>query len=61
MSSHNREKLAIAPILPLAVITRPMRKLPRTHAPIAIRQLSPTAIIDEAKSQTLTIRARNRE
>lgn len=34
-------------------MTRPMRKLPRTQAPIAIRQLSPTAIIDEATPRNI--------
>lgn len=44
----NEDKLTIAPILPLVVITRPIKVLPRTQAPMANLQLRPTAIIEEA-------------
>ena len=42
------DRLALAPILPLIVITMPMMALPRTSAPIAILQLRPVAIIEDA-------------
>ena len=41
----------MAPIRPLMVMTRPMMKLPSTHAPMAILQSRPTAIMDEAVFQ----------
>ena len=41
----------MAPILPLTVMTIPMIVLPRTHAPIAIFQLRPTAMMEEAAPQ----------
>ena len=41
----------VAPILPLMVMTRPMIVLPRTQAPIAIFQLRPTFIMEDAVSQ----------
>lgn len=44
----NRCVLTVAPIRPFMVITKPMRVLPRTHAPIAILQLRPAAIMEEA-------------
>jgi hypothetical protein len=42
------EGLTLAPILPLIVITIPMTALPSTSAPMAILQLRPVAIIDDA-------------
>jgi hypothetical protein len=50
-------KLTVAPMRPFTVMTRPMIKLPRTQAPIAILQLSPAAIMDEATSQLDTAQA----
>ena len=47
-SSTLMERVALAPILPLIVITIPMMALPRTSAPIAILQLRPVAIIEDA-------------
>jgi hypothetical protein len=41
-------RLTLAPILPLIVITIPMIALPSTRAPIAILQLRPVAIIEDA-------------
>jgi hypothetical protein len=41
-------RLTVAPILPFMVITRPMMVLPRTQAPMAILQLRPAAIMEEA-------------
>lgn len=42
---------------PLIVITRPIKVLPSTQAPMAIFQLRPTAIMDEATSQLETAQA----
>jgi len=50
-------RLTVAPILPFIVITNPIIVLPSTHAPIAIRQLNPAAIIEDATSQFDTAHA----
>jgi hypothetical protein len=54
MDGSTVDNLTVAPILPFTVMTRPMSRLPRTQAPIAILQLKPAAIIEEAvpKSQS---------
>jgi len=49
--------LTVAPILPLTVMTIAMSVFPRTHAPMASFQLSPTAIMEEATSQFDTAQA----
>jgi hypothetical protein len=52
-----RTTLTVAPILPLTVMTKPIIVLPRTHAPMAILQLRPAAIIEDATSQLETAHA----
>ena len=49
--SSLQESPTVAPILPLMVMTRPMIVLPRTQAPMAILQLRPTAMMEEAMPQ----------
>jgi hypothetical protein len=46
---QRRPVLTLAPILPFIVITAPMIELPSTRAPIANLQLSPLAIMEDAK------------
>jgi len=50
-SSSLPGSLTVAPILPLTVMTIAISVFPRTQAPMASFQLSPTAIMEEATSQ----------